>query len=103
MGTKSGVGGAIRDLPGIGLGDKIDHAIAGMLLCGGAYGLALLVTKITGLYLPAIPFALGCAVFGAALIELGQKHTHSGVASWADFFATVAPVALLSGLLYFLR
>ena len=79
MDTKSGVGGAIRDLPGIGLGDKIDHAIAGMLLCCGAYGLALLLTKITGLYLPAMPFALGCTVFGAALIELGQKHTHIGV------------------------
>ena len=103
MEPKSGVGNIIRDLPRTGLGDKIDHALAGIFLCGGTYGLALLVTKLTGLYLPAIPFALGCTVFGAALIELGQKHTQSGVASWSDFFYTIAPAAAFSGLIYFLR
>ena len=53
------VGGAIRDLPRTGMGDKIDHALAGALafavFCLGAYILA----RIAGITSPLLIASAG--------------------------------------------
>ena len=98
METKSGVGNIMRDLPRTGISDKLDHAIAGI----GIFAITYYIGAKTGTSYAEV-YALIVTIFSAALLELMQKYTNSGVASWADFFYTVAPAALFSGLIYFLR
>ena len=106
METKSVAGNVMRDLPRTGISDKLDHAIGGTIaFCTFSVGMYVLA-KRAGVPSPELiaviaGFVGTCAA--ALFIELLQKYTNSGVASWADFFYTVAPAALFSGLIYFLR
>ena len=107
MSTKSdiNVGGALRDLARTGMGDKIDHVLAGTLafavFCLGAYILARLV-GITSPQLIATAGLIATASI-ALFFEIAQKYTRSGVFDCWDFAATVAPALLLTGMIYLLR
>ena len=98
MATKSGVGNIMRDLPRTGISDKLDHALAG----AGIFAITAFAAHKLGFPYPAT-VGLATTCFFAAFVEIGQKVTNIGVASWSDFFYTVAPAALFSGLIYFLR
>ena len=98
METKSGVGNIMRDLPRMGISDKLDHALAG----AGIFAITAFAAHKLGFPYPAT-VGLATTCFFAAFVEIGQKVTNIGVASWSDFFYTVAPAALFSGLIYFLR
>ena len=98
MEVKSSASNVIRDLPRTGISDKLDHALAGAVI----FAVTAFAAHRIGFPYPAT-VGLATTCFFAAFIEVGQKITHSGVASWSDFFYTVAPAALFSGLIYFLR
>ena len=98
MDARSQIGNVIRDLPRTGISDKLDQALAGAVIFAVT---AFAAHKIGFPYPATVGLATTC--FFAASIEIGQKITHSGVASWSDFFYTVAPAALFSGLIFFLR
>ena len=98
MEARSQIGNVIRDLPRTGISDKLYHALAGAVIFAVT---AFAAHKIGFLYPATVGLATTC--FFAAFIEIGQKITHSGVASWSDFLYTVAPAALFSGLIFFLR
>ena len=99
------VGGAIRDLPSTGMGDKIDHALAGALafavFCLGAYILA----RLAGITSPLLIASAGLLATAsvALFLEIAQKYTRSGVFDWWDFAATVAPALLVTVMIYLLR
>ena len=98
MEVKKSASNVIRDLPRTGISDKLDHAIAG----AGIFAVAYYIGVKTGTAHAEV-YALIVTIFAAGLLEVMQKYTNSGVASWSDFFYTVAPAALFSGLIYFLR
>ena len=98
METKSVAGNVMRDLPRTGISDKLDHALAG----AGIFAITAFAAYKIGFPYPAT-VGLATTCFFAAFVEIGQKVTNSGVASWFDFFYTVAPAALFSGLMYLLR
>ena len=98
MSSKNELGGSIRDLPRTGLGDKVDHAIAGTVVFGAAYFLA----NKTGTPYPEIVGLVGTTSV-AISIEVLQRITRSGVFDWWDFAATVAPAILLTGVIYLIR
>ena len=98
MDARTQIANIMRDLPRTGISDKLDHALAGAVIFAVTYFAA---HKIGFPYPATVGLATTC--FFAAFVEIGQKLTHSGVASWSDFFHTVAPAALFSGLVYFLR
>ena len=106
MEVKNSASNVIRDLPRTGISDKLDHAIGGTIaFCTFSVGMYVLAKK-AGVPSPELIAAVAgligtCAA--ALFLELFLKYTHSGVASWSDFFYTVAPAALFSGLIFFLR
>ena len=98
MEVKNSASNVIRELPRTGISDKLDHAIAGT----GIFAITYYIGINTGTAHAEV-YALIVSIFAAGLLEVMQKYTHSGVASWSDFFYTVAPAALFSGLIFFLR
>ena len=98
MEPKSGAGNIIRDLPRTGISDKLYHALAG----AGIFAITYYIASKTGISYAEV-YGLIVTIFSAGLLELMQKYTQSGVASWSDFFYTIAPAAVFSGLVYFLR
>ena len=101
------IGGVMKDLPRTGISDKLDHAIAGGVVFIGtfasSYFLASKVGQGVNPVLVATITGLSATVIAAGTIEFLQKHTGSGVASWTDFFATIAPTVVFTGLIYLIR
>ena len=101
MSTKNNsIGGIVKDLPRTGLGDKLDHVIAGSVIAVMGYylgvktGFSLVVSALGGL--------AGTAAI-ALFFEIAQRLTKSGIFDWWDFVATIAPAVVFAGLIYWLR